>query len=108
MNILDAFRNCKNVQRIKLANFHSYSTLDFLKFTECEVRKEILNLSFRKATKNGNIPAKILKKNVDIYIKETTFIIHDYIENGIFPDNHKLADVSPKFKKENNIEKENY
>ena len=105
---MDAFRNCKNVQRIKLVNFHSYSTLDFLKFTKCEVRKEILNLSFRKATKNGNIPAKILKKNVDIYIKETTFIIHDYIENGIFPDNHKLADVSPKFKKENNIEKENY
>ena len=83
---MDAFRNRKNVQRIKLANFHLYSTLDFLKFTDCEVREKILNLSFRKATKNGNIPAKILKKNV--YIKETTFIIHDYIENGIFPDNH--------------------
>ena len=51
-----------SVQRIKLANFHSYSTLNFSKVTESKVRKEILNLSSKKATKNGDIPAKILKK----------------------------------------------
>ena len=96
------------MQGIKLANFHSYSTLNFSKLTECQVRKEILNLSFRKATKNGNIPAKILKKNVDIHKKEITFIIHDYIENGIFPDNLKLADVSTIFKMEDSFKKENY
>ena len=65
-----------------------------------EVRKEILNLSSKKATKNGDIPAKILKKSVDIYIKEITFIINDCIENGIFPDNLKLVNVSPVFKKD--------
>ena len=45
VNILDTFKNHKSVQRIKLANFHSYSTLNFSKVTESEVRKEILNLS---------------------------------------------------------------
>ena len=61
------------------------------KVTESEVRKEISNLSSKKATKNGNIPAKILKKSVDIYIKETTFIINDctplflYKHEGKFP-----------------------
>ena len=89
-----------SVQRIKLANFHSYSTLNFSKVTNSEVRKEILNLSSQKATKNGGIPVKILKKSVDIYIKEITFIINDCIENGIFPDNLKLANVSPIFKKD--------
>ena len=89
-----------SVQGIELANFHSYSTLNFSKFTESEVRKEILNLSSKKATKNGDIPAKILKKIVDIYIKEITFIINDCIENGIFPDNLKLVNVSPIFKKD--------
>ena len=74
VNRLDTFKNHKSVQRIKLANFHSYSTLDFSKVTESEVRKEILNLSTKKATKSGDIPAKILKKSVDIYIKEITFI----------------------------------
>ena len=76
VNILDTFKNHKSVQRIKLANFHSYSTLNFSKVTESEVRKEILNLSSKKATKNDDIPAKILKKSVDIYLKEITFLIN--------------------------------
>ena len=88
------------MQRIKLAKFHPYNTLNFSKVTESEVRKEILNLSTKKATKNGDIPAKILKKSVDIYIKEIAFIISDCNEKGIFPDDLKLAHVSPIFKKE--------
>ena len=99
VNILDTFKNHMSVQRIKLATFHSYSILKFSKITESEVRKEILNLSSKKITKNGNIPAKILKKCVDIYIKEITFIINDFIENGIFPDDLKLADISPILKR---------
>ena len=66
VNILDTFKNPMSVQRIKLANFHSYSTLNISKVPESEVRKEILNLSSKKATKNGDIPAKILKKSVGI------------------------------------------
>ena len=108
VNILHAFKNHKSVQRIKLANFHSYSTLNFSKVTESEVRKEILNLSTKKATKNDDIPAKIPKKSVDIYIKEITFIINDCIGKGIFPDDLKLADVSPIFEKEDSFKKENY
>ena len=73
----------------------SYGTLNFSKFTESEVRKEILDLSSRKITKNGDIPGKILKNCVDIYIKEITFIINDSIENRIFPDDLKFSDVSP-------------
>ena len=105
MNLLDTFKNHKSVQRIKLANFHSYSKSNFSKVTESEVRKEILNLSTKKTTKNGDIPAKILKKSVDIYIKEITFIINECIENGIFPDDLKLTDVSPIFKKEDCFQK---
>ena len=100
VNILDTFKNHKSVERIKLANFHSYNTLNFSKVTESEVRKEILNSSSKKATKNGDIPAKILKKSVDIYIKEITFIINDCIGNVILPDDLKLSVVSPIFKKE--------
>ena len=97
-----------SVQMIKLTNFHSYSTLNFSKVTESEVRKEISNLSSKKATKNGDIPAKSLKKSVDIYIKEITSIINDCIEKGIFPDDLKLVDVPPIFKKEDSFKKENY
>ena len=79
LEIVDTFKNHMSVERIMLANFHSYRTLNFSKVTESEVRKEILNLSSKKATKNGDIPAKILKKSVDIYIKEIAFLINDSI-----------------------------
>ena len=88
------------MQRIKLANFHSKSTINVSKVTaESEVKKELLNLSSKKATRNGDIRAKILKKSVDIDIKEIAIMINDCIEKRNFPDNLKLADVSLTFKK---------
>ena len=81
VNIWDTFKDHKSVQRIRLANFHSSSALNFSKVNESEVRKEILNLITKKTTKTGDIPAKILKKSVDIYIKEITFIIKVCTEN---------------------------
>ena len=66
-----------------------------------------MNSSSKNATKNGDIPAEILKKGVYIYIKEITFIKNECIENVIFPD-LKLADVLPTFKKEDSFKKENY
>ena len=62
VNILDTFKNHRSAQMIKLANFHSYSSLNISKVTESEVRKDILNLSSKKVTENGDIPVKIIKK----------------------------------------------
>ena len=73
------------MQRSKSANFYSKSTLNFLKVTGSKVKKEILNLSSMKATRNGDIPAKVLKKSSDIYIKETAFLINDCTGKGHFP-----------------------
>ena len=106
VKILDTIKNHKSVQRITLAHFHPFSALDFPKVTESKVKKEILNLFPKKATKNDDIPAKILKKSADIYIKEIKFTINDCSENGIFPDDLKLADVSPTFKKKDSFKKE--
>ena len=60
--IIDTFQNHESVQRIKLANFHSKPSLKFNGVSELDVKKEILNLSSKKATRKGDIPAKILKK----------------------------------------------
>ena len=55
----------------------------------------MLSLSFKKATRKGDIRAKTLKKSVHIDIKEVAFIINDCIEKRIFSDYLKLADASP-------------
>ena len=49
--------------------------------TDCQVRKEILNISSKKETKNGVISGKVLKKSVNIYINEIRFVINNCIEN---------------------------
>ena len=60
-SIIDTFQNHKSVQRIKLANLHSKYSLKFNNVEELDFKKEILNLSSKKATRKGDIPAKILK-----------------------------------------------
>ena len=95
-------------QRIKLANFHSKSSLKFNSVSELDVKKEILNLSSKKATRKGDIPAKILKNSINTYLSELTILINNCLKEGVFPDDLKLADITPIFKKEDSLNKENY
>ena len=107
-SIIDTFQNHESVQRIKLANFHSKSSLKFNSVSELDVKKEILNLSSKKATRKGDIPAKILKNSINTYLSELTILINNCLKEGVFPDDLKLADITPIFKKEDSLNKENY
>ena len=86
-SIIDTFQNHESVQRIHLANFHSKSSLTFNSVSELDVKKEILNLSSKRATRKGDIPAKILKSSINAYLSS---------------DDLKLADITPIFKMEDN------
>ena len=68
----------------------------------------ILSLDGSKATPVGDIPVDILKYTVDIHLSFITKIINVSFENGHFPDELKLAEVSPILKKKNDLDKENY
>ena len=68
----------------------------------------ILSLDVSKATPVGDIPVDILKYTVDIHLPFITKIINVSFENGHFPDELKLAELSPIFKKNNDLDKENY
>ena len=63
-SIIDTFENHESAQRIKLASFHSKPSLKFNSVSELDVKKEILNLSSKKATRKRNIPSKILKNSI--------------------------------------------
>ena len=67
-----------------------------------------MNLSSKKATGKCDIPAKILKDSLSAYTKELTAIINNCSQDGLFPNELKLADVSPVFKKDDDLNKENY
>ena len=72
------------------------------------VREIILNLDGSKATPVGDIPSDILKSTVGIYFSFITKIINVSFENACFPDELKLPEVSPIFKKNDHLDKENY
>ena len=107
-SITDTFQNHESVQRIKLANFHSKSSLKFNSVSELDIKKEILNLSSRNATRKGDIPVKILKNGVKAYLSELTILISNWLKDGVFPNDLKLGDITPILKREDNLNKKNY
>ena len=104
-SIIDTFQNHETVQRIKLANFHSKSSLKLNSVKELHVKKEILNLSSKKATRKGDNPAQIPKNSINPYLSELTILINNCLKK-VFPDDLKLADITPILKREGNLNKD--
>ena len=62
-NIIENFKNHESIQRIKLANFHHRQSFNFHYVSVKEVKKELINLSSKKATRKGDIPAETINLN---------------------------------------------
>ena len=90
-NIIENFKNHESIQKIKLANFHHRQIFNFRYVSVKEVKKELMNLSSKKATRKGDIPAKILKNDLSVYTKELTTIIKNCLKDGLFPNELKLV-----------------
>ena len=104
---LTTIKNHQSIQRIKLANFHHRQSFNFQYVCVKEVKKELMNLSSKKVTRKGDILAKILKDSLNVYTKKLTTIINNCFKDGLFPNELKLSDVSPVFKKDD-LNKKNY
>ena len=80
----------------------------FERISSNELKKEILNLNNKKATREGDIPVNLLKGSIDTYLPVLTEIINSSFEQNEFPNKLKLADIIPIFKKKNPRNIENY
>ena len=96
--MLDAFNSQPSIER----------KVSFQPVPEDLLREIILSLDDSKVTPAGDIPADMLKSTVDIHLPFITEIINFSFENGCFPDELKLAEVIPIFKKNDDLDKENY
>ena len=61
----------------------------------------------KKVKLTGHISAGILKGCVNSYISILTKTLYTLLERGCFPNQLKLAEVTPVFKKEDELNKEN-
>ena len=65
-------------------------------------------LDSKKASPQESIPPKILKAIADMFCFPLVELFNKIIEEGIFPNNLKCADVSSLFKMGDTMCKENY
>ena len=103
-NVICRFRYHPSIIAIK--NNNSDDAFNFATLTENEVSDEIKKLDPTKAS--TGISIKMLKDNVDIITPTLTEIFNSCINEGVFPDELKLANITPIFKSVDSTSKKNY
>ena len=79
-----------------------------LKLNQCylsDIELEIRLLNLRKAATHENIPPKILKSSSEAAVKVLHRLFTETKAKVVFPDNLKVADVTPVFKKDDPFDK---
>ena len=83
-------------------NFH------FTLVSDKEIEDKLKTIKPRKATGYDNIPGKLLKLGCKELCAPFANLINNCIQNNVFPDIMKCAEVSPIYKKADNLSKCNY
>ena len=78
----------------------------FRKVNLAEIINEIKNLDESKPTLSNDIPTKVIKENYDIFATFITENFNNMIENSVFPDSLKQADIKLVYKKDSRNKKE--
>ena len=72
------------------------------------MQKFIMILDGSNVTTVEDIPTDMLKQTIDIHLSAMTQIINMSLDNDCYPDDLKLADFNPVFKKKDDLDKEKY
>ena len=106
-NLLIHYRDHMNLEKIK----ETYKITDKFHLKEVssvEVKKVIKSLNKKKSAISSCIPVKVLLDSEDTYLPIFTDIINSSIRNCTYPEDLKLAEVTPLFKKADPFDKVNY
>ena len=108
-DIINYYYNHISIEKNRSSKNTQSELFTFNLVSSDESKREILNLSNKKASRKGDIPVNILKGAIDTYLPILTKIINSSIEQNEFPNELKLADAIPIYKKKKNfLNKENY
>ena len=93
---------------LKIKETVSESTFSLKVISSSDVEHELKSLNSKKANTFKNIPPKLLKENFDICNDTILRVINNGIRTSQFPNDLKLADVTPIFKKVDSSDVKNY
>ena len=97
--IINYYRNHISIEKIRSSNNTQSELFTFKLGSSDEIKREILNLNNKKASREGDIPVNILKDVIDTYLPILTKVINSSTEQNEFPNELKLADVILIYKK---------
>ena len=89
-------------------NFTGLKTFTFCSVSPDDISCKLKSIDIKNATGCDNIPGKILRLAHKELTLPSTSLINNCMRNNIFPGNMKLAEVSPSYKKADNLVKGNY
>ena len=117
INILDdksgkgdvsSYDNRPTIITIKQDITDKNKVFSFRKVTKDEISSAIQTLNHKKATLPNDIPTKIIQQFSDFF---TDFLYNNFnscLESGMFPDELKLTEVVPVYRKNEKKDKSNY
>ena len=106
--ITDRYENHPSILRIKEQMNDINTNFEFQQATEAEIASYLTSLNPKKPPGYDKIPPKLVKLSSDILSKPLTMIINSGIRAHIFPENEKIASVTPVYKSGDKLRKENY
>ena len=93
------FINCIEDRTLKALKYRkNKGSFSFVGVDKKEIEKEVLKLDANKSSQNPDIPIKPLKENVDIFSEFVSTSFSSSINVSKFPENLKLADITPAYK----------
>ena len=101
------FQFCPSIVPIK-GKINVSNSFSFTEIETDDVEKEIRSLNSKKSGSQNDIPAKIIKKCASSTVPVLQKLFNEILRTGNFPNKLVLANITPVFKKNNSLEKENY
>ena len=107
--VLTAIEKYKNQPSIKLTKTISENvSFCFQEIQAIEIEKELQNLGCSKASQDSDIPTKIIKDNIGIFVPVLLTEFNESLKLNRFPHSMKSANITPVFKKNDRTDKSNY
>ena len=106
-HILKTYRFHPSVLKIK-GKVPQSKRFFFHNVTLSDIENELQKLNTKKSSTLNNIPTNILKSYADLCSGTLHNIFNESLNNGCFPDELKLADITPIFKKGDATNEKNY
>ena len=106
LTAINKFRDHPSIIKIK-SMIKCDKKFEFQHILPETLKSKVNTLDASKST-GGNIPINMIKETIDLIIAPLTDCLNSSINDGIFPQNMKLADITPIFKKYEKLHKKNY